>query len=86
MAHGAVHIHIKDGIIEAGKVRFLLPGEGKLDLKEYLGTIVALRKDLPPVTVEVSGHVWNAVAYDPWRAARFCFRKLKAAREKVTNT
>lgn len=82
----AVHIHIKDGRMEDGKVKFLLPGEGKLDLAEYLRTVVALREDLPPVTVEVSGHVWNAEGYDPWKAARFCFEKLNAAREKALPT
>ena len=82
----AVHIHIKDGRMEDGKVKFLLPGEGKLDLVKYLRTLTALRQDLPPVTVEVSGHVWNAEGYDPWQAARFCFEKLNAAREQVTNT
>lgn len=80
----AVHIHIKDGRMEGGKVKFLLPGEGKLDLVEYLRTMAALRDDLPPVTVEVSGHVWNAEGYDPWRAARFCFEKLSAARDEAT--
>ena len=79
----AVHIHIKDGRMEDGKVKFLLPGEGSFDLAKYLRTMAALRDDLPPVTVEVSGHVWNAEGYDPWQAARFCFEKLSAAREQA---
>ena len=82
----AVHIHIKDGRMENGEVKFLLPGEGDLDLVEFLGTVSSLRKDLPPVTVEVSGHVWNAEAYDPWQAARYCYGKLNAARERIINT
>jgi sugar phosphate isomerase/epimerase len=79
----AVHIHIKDGRMEDGKVKFLLPGEGELDLAKYLRTMGGVRDDLPPVTVEVSGHVWNADGYDPWKAARFCFEELNAAREEV---
>ncbi len=62
-----------------GEVKFLLPGEGALDLSAYF---LAMRKTGTklPVTVEVSGMVWNSEDYDPWEAARACYEVLEKAR------
>jgi len=74
----AAHIHIKDGRMVDGEVKFLLPGEGALDLSAYF---LAMRKTGTklPVTVEVSGMVWNSEDYDPWEAARACYEVLEEA-------
>lgn len=75
----SVHAHIKDGVVENGKIRYLLPGEGNIDLIEY---IVAMRNAgfQAPLTVEVSGMIWMLPDYDPWKTARDCYRLLDEAR------
>jgi sugar phosphate isomerase/epimerase len=75
----AVHTHIKDGRREDGKVRFLLPGEGDLDLVAYMNALQNAGLKVP-VTVEVSAQIWTRPDYDPWQAAEFCYRALDAAR------
>lgn len=79
----AAHIHIKDGRMEDGRVKFVLPGEGDLDLAAYMKTLARVGVHAP-VTVEVSGMVWKQPDYDPWKAARFCYEKLDEARRAAT--
>jgi len=81
MPHTA-HIHIKDGRMVDGEVEFLLPGAGSLDLEAFMRAIAATGTNIP-ITVEVSGMVWNAEGYDPWEAAEFSFRALDKARAAV---
>ncbi len=81
MPHAA-HIHIKDGHMVDGAVEFLLPGEGDMDLAAYCRAVQKTGTELP-ITVEVSGMVWNRPDYDPWRAAESCFRALDEARQAV---
>ena len=78
----SVHTHIKDGVIEEGRVRFLLPGEGKLDLTEYM---IAVNKAgiKIPITVEVSAMIWSRPDYEPWETAEYCYRALDEARVKA---
>lgn len=78
MPHAA-HIHIKDGRMLDGEVIFLLPGEGELDLNAYFRAMRKTGTELP-VTVEVSGMVWNRDDYDPWEAAEKCYKVLLEAR------
>lgn len=40
--HMVAHVHIKDGVLEDGKVRFVVVGEGVID---YSGQFEALRRD-----------------------------------------
>ena len=79
----AVHIHVKDGYLdENGGVVFQLPGDGNLDLREYLRLLNA---DGTPRTVssEVSGMIWKHPDYDPWAAANSSFLALAKARESL---
>ena len=60
-------------------MKFLLPGDGELNLKAYLKLLHDAGVRVP-VTAEVSGMVSNAPGYDPWEAAVFCYRALNDAR------
>ena len=76
----AVHIHVKDGYIDAdGQVVFQLPGQGSLDLAAYF-RILAEHHATIPVTAEVSAMIWRRPDYDPWAAAKQSFAALHAAR------
>jgi inosose dehydratase len=78
----SVHTHIKDGAMVDGKVQFALPGEGSLDLVEYLTAIEASVLDVP-ITVEVSAQFWKAEGFQAWEVAERCFRHLSAARNAL---
>lgn len=78
----AVHTHLKDGRMEEGKVRYLLPGEGDLDLERYYRAVSAAGIDVP-ITVEVTGQIWNRDDYDPWSTARACFASMRAGMTKA---
>jgi len=78
----AVHTHLKDGFKEGSEVRFLLPGEGDLDLERYfrVGTDAGINV---PITVEVSGQLWTREDYDPWATARTCYDAMRGAMHRV---
>jgi sugar phosphate isomerase/epimerase len=71
----AVHTHIKDGRMVDGKVQFLLPGEGTLDVAEYLRVVKEVGINVP-ITVEVSAQIWRREDYDPWEVAGRCLRAM----------
>ena len=74
----SVHAHIKDGIVENGKIRYLLPGEGDIDLIEYVSAVRSTGFQAP-LTVEVSGMIWMLPDYDPWKTAKYCYKLLDEA-------
>ena len=74
----AVHTHIKDGRMIDGRVQFLLPGEGSLDLASYFLALNRAGIDLP-VTVEVSAMIWTREDYNPWTTAEGCYLALAKA-------
>ena len=76
----AVHTHVKDGWIDDQGVHFQLPGEGDTDYPAYMRAMKAAGYD-GLICVEVSGMVWGAEGYDPWRAAEFCYAVLNEALE-----
>lgn len=78
----AVHIHIKDSVPAAGGFRFVLPGEGALDLRHFFA-VLGRHGWSRPVTVEVSGMVFNAAGYDPLGAIDTTFSALDAARREA---
>jgi sugar phosphate isomerase/epimerase len=80
----AAHAHIKDGRMEEGTIRYLLPGEGNLDLPAFFAAVT--RGGLAvPVTVEVSAMIWNQSDYEPWTTAAKCFSVLDDARKAATS-
>jgi len=79
----AAHIHIKDGTMTDGKVTFLLPGQGPLDLTAYMSALVRGGVTIP-VTAEVSAMIWRRPDYDPWTAAASCYRALDQARQAAS--
>lgn len=75
-----VSTHIKDGFMENGKVRYLLPGEGDLDLVGYFKAVAGAGMGVP-ITVEITAQIWKQPGYDPWAAADFAFQALDNARK-----
>jgi len=75
----AAHTHIKEGTMADGKVAFLLPGQGTLDMAGFVRTVADARPDLP-IVAEVSAQIWRRQDYDPWGTAEFCYRALRDAR------
>jgi inosose dehydratase len=71
-------IHVKDVEGDAGKYKFLLPGEGRIDYPAYFKLLKQLGYE-GPVVAEVSAHVFNQPGYDPIAAARKCYATLSAA-------
>ena len=78
----AVHTHVKDGRMEDGKVKFLLPGEGDFDYIAYFKAMAEAGWD-DFITVEVSGMVSNRPDYDPYQAAAFCYKVLSDAMKEA---
>jgi len=77
------HIHIKDGCYDQnGMLQFLLPGEGNLNLIEYLKILVSHKVTIS-VTVEVSGMIWKQPDYDPWETMRKSYDALDSARKAL---
>jgi sugar phosphate isomerase/epimerase len=78
----AVHNHIKDGYLDDGRVVYLLPGDGELDLAVYLQAMRdAGWNDM--IVPEVTGMIWGKEGYDPWGTAQFCFAALDKARSSL---
>lgn len=74
-----VSTHIKDGFMEDGKVRYLLPGEGTMDMVAYFKAVAGAGIAVP-ITVEITAQIWKQPGYDPWAAAISSFRALDDAR------
>ena len=78
MAPYTVHAHVKDGRLVDGEVRYLLPGDGDLDLQHYFRAVTSAGIDVP-ITIEVTGQIWGRADYDPWATARTCYARTAAA-------
>jgi len=72
----AVHTHLKDGRMVDGRVQFLLPGDGDLDLEAYFRAGSGAGIDVP-ITVEVSGQIWTRDDYDPWATAQKAYGAMR---------
>ena len=73
-----VFVHIKDTIGTAPNHRFVLPGDGPTDFKEYVRRLVELGYR-GPVIVEVSVDVFDQPGYDPVKAAEHVWQKVSPA-------
>jgi sugar phosphate isomerase/epimerase len=71
-------IHVKDSQGDAGKFKFLLPGEGRTDYVKYF-SLLKQHGYVGPVCVEVSGQVSSAPDYNPIAAAKQCHVALSNA-------
>lgn len=80
-----VFVHVKDSRGDAGKVRFLLPGEGDIDYTKLLRMIVkaGYKHD---IVVEVSGQIHGKSDYKPVEAAQRCYESLAPAFEQANIT
>ncbi len=79
----AAHNHLKDGFRdEGGRVNYLLPGDGELNLETYFKLMQAAGWS-GYICPEVTGQIWTRDDYDPWAAARFCFDALDSARQTL---
>lgn len=76
----AVHTHVKDGYTVDGGVQFQLPGEGNLDLADYVRAVTDAGL-MVPIYVEVSRMLSELPDYDPWGTAEYCFTALDTARQ-----
>ena len=78
----AAGVHVKDVRGRPPDFAFLLPGEGTLDYAGYLRQLKASGYD-GYITVEVSGQVFGAPAYDPVAAAALSYRTLSQALDEA---
>lgn len=78
----AVHTHIKDGYTKDGSVRYQLPGDGRMNLADYMAKVEEAGLAVP-VYVEVSRQLSEQPGFDPWATAEYCFRKLDDARKNA---
>jgi len=76
----AVHTHLKDGRMVDGRVQFLLPGDGDLDLEAYFRAVAGAGIAVP-ITVEVSGQIWQRDDYDPWATALKAYESMRRGME-----
>jgi sugar phosphate isomerase/epimerase len=79
LAPYSFHTHVKDGRMEDGKVRFLLPGEGGCDYAAYFREMAAAGYE-GSITVEITAQIFNLPEYEPWRDATFSLKALQQAR------
>ena len=78
----AVHTHVKDGRMVDGRVQFLLPGDGDLDLEAYFRAVSGAGITVP-ITVEVSAQIWNDDGYDPWATAQRAYEAMRRGMESA---
>ena len=80
-ANYAAMIHVKDGTKKIGSdgntsVQYCLPGDGKLDLKVFLSSILRNKLEGLPIYAEVSVQQSLVAGYDPSKVAHFCYDAL----------
>lgn len=67
-----VHVHVKDGVVEDGKVHFVVVGEGMID---YAGQFEALSNDGYTGWISLETHA--RVDGDAEKASRLCLQALR---------
>jgi inosose dehydratase len=78
VASRAAFVHIKDVEGMYPDHRFVLPGDGRVNYRDYFRTLAAVGYK-GPVVVEVSVHVFDQRGYDPVAAARHVWEKVSRA-------
>ena len=77
VAPHARFVHIKDAVGSAPDHRFVLPGDGGVDYREYLQTMAAAGYR-GPIVVEVSVDVFDQARYDPIVTAQSVWDRLSS--------
>ena len=80
--HSAM-VHIKDGEKVDGQIEFCLPGDGGIDIQQFMTTLRSNGLEKLPVFAEVSQMQSRATGYQPRAAAEFCFNALDTARRSI---
>jgi inosose dehydratase len=75
LASSTRFVHVKEATREAGAVKFLLPGEGTTDYRNYFN-LLHQRGYHGPVVVEVSSLIFSQPGYDPIKAAERSYAAL----------
>lgn len=79
----SVMIHIKDGVIENGQVKYCLTGEGTIDIAGFVSSLQKNGIGHLPIYAEVSVQQSENINYNPWDTAQFCFDALDLARKQT---
>lgn len=78
----SIHTHVKDGRVESGRVRYLLPGDGGIDYVKYYRAM-AKAGWFGHICVEITAQIFNLPDYDPWSAAEKSYRVLRQSLEQA---
>ena len=81
----SVMVHIKDGVMEEGNVKYCLTAEGTIDIPGFISSLELNGIGDLPIYAEVSVQQSDNIDYDPWYTAQFCFDALDSARNKILN-
>ncbi|MEO7649629.1 MAG: sugar phosphate isomerase/epimerase, partial [Bryobacteraceae bacterium] len=75
-------LHLKDGVNNAGKFEYLIPGDGKVDYNEYFQLARQFGYRGHSVVL-VSGRISGKPGYQPVETARVCYTRMSAAMAKA---
>ena len=77
--HSAM-VHIKDGKKVDGQIKFCLPGDGEIDIPQFMTALRSNGLENLPVFAEVSQMQSREAGYQPRAVAEFCYNALDNAR------
>jgi sugar phosphate isomerase/epimerase len=81
--HSAM-VHIKDGEKIDGQIQFCLPGDGGIDIPQFMTALRANGLEELPVFAEVSQMQSREADYNPLAVAEFCYNALDSARKSIS--
>ncbi len=80
--HSAM-VHIKDGKKVDGQIKFCLPGDGEIDIPQFMTALRSNGLENLPVFAEVSQMQSREAGYQPRAVAEFCYNALDNARKAI---
>ena len=81
--HSAM-VHIKDGEKVDGQIKFCLPGDGGIDIPQFMTALRSNGLENLPVFAEVSQMQSREIGYQPRAVAEFCYNALDNARKAIS--